>query len=250
MLQLVRARSLYARTFWIEGETDRALQEIELALEEAQAYGNPVCLAIVLTHGAGVFLWSGDFDRAQELATELHRITSSNGLPAFEALAIGIKGEVHLLNGRLEEAEALLNEALTRADAQMHANTATTIAAAQAECAFRAGRQREALDLIDRAIARATETGERFQFSELMRLKATFIIPTNAELATETFRAAISTAHQQGALAFKLKAALSFRDALLPGTEDEAHAAVTEAYRAIGLDDAMEAADRPSVPAA
>ena len=250
MLQLVRARSLYARTLWIEGETDRALQEVELALEESRTYGNPVCLAIALTHGAGVFLWSGNLDRAQELAADLHKITASNGLPAFEALAIGIKGEVALSDGRLEEAEALLNEALVRADAQMHANTATTIAAAQAECAFRAGRTRESLDLIDRAIGRATETGERFKLAELLRLKATFIVPTNAELAAETFRIAISTARQQGARAFQLKAAVGFRDALLPGTEDEAHAAVAEAYHSTRPDDAFEAVDRPSVPAA
>jgi predicted ATPase/DNA-binding winged helix-turn-helix (wHTH) protein len=70
--QKVAARSLIARTLWLQGFPDQALQMTKACMEDAIAVEHDLslCYAIVQT-GCPVYAWAGDFDNAKRFLAML-----------------------------------------------------------------------------------------------------------------------------------------------------------------------------------
>jgi predicted ATPase len=71
----------------------------------------------------------------------------------------------------------------------------------------------EGLAMVDKALARAEQTGARWYLAELLRTKGELLllgpVPTAVETAEACFQQALDVARRQGALAWELRAAAS-----------------------------------------
>lgn len=228
-MHLVRARMLYARTLWVQGNGQRAVQTAMDAIAEARSYRNPICLCIAISHGAGILIWEGDIDSAERITAELVDEASKYGLQAFRALGTGLMGQCMILRGELEAGQNILRDAIHHAEEEKHANTATALLEALAQSYLAVGLTGDALSLADRAIARAEETGELFQLADLHRLRAVALWTHQGDgdqsKALDAFRQAIDIAGNQSAPAWRLKAACDMVE-ITAGSEDHAQSRV------------------------
>ena len=75
------------------------------------------------------------------------------------------------------------------------------------------GRIAEGLVVVDKALARAEQTGAKWYLAELLRIKGELFLmgraPTAVEAAEACFQQALAVARRQGALSWELRAAMS-----------------------------------------
>ena len=61
-----RAGIVLARTLWLQGHPDQAVERARQSIKDAERMEHPISLTIVLHWAASVFLWRGDLESAEE----------------------------------------------------------------------------------------------------------------------------------------------------------------------------------------
>src|SRR5262245_20631082 len=218
----VFALSYNSWALWLLGYPDQALQASESALTTAERLDQPLSRAVAW-HYANVL---GQLRREEGSilvqAEALAALASDHGFPHFNALALVMGVWAVADRGDLVQGAAQIQQGL-----DVYRDTGTGLGRPYflgllAAVYARAGRRREALEVLAEAIALGQERNERAWEAELQRQTGEVLLAEPAadvDQAKRHFQQAIAIARAQGARAWELRAALSLTR--LVGSPDE-----------------------------
>ena len=223
-----RPRIVMARTLWILGYPDQAVQFVSETID-GLAGTEPVTTCIALLWGASVFLWAGDLASANACIDRVIPHAERHALTPYQAVAYGRKGEVLIRQGEIETGVELLRSSLTTLNAERM--YAMDFYGTLAQGLGMMGRIDQALSTIDTKIAQVEPHGELLE-PELRRIRGELLEKTADEQGAErAFRRSIELADQQSALSWRLRASISLaRLQLRQGRREEARELLAETY--------------------
>lgn len=201
-----------ARTLWIQGYPDQAVERIYQTIRDAECRKNPVfSLGFALFWAPGIFLWVGDLRSAEEYADRL----IANGqrhLRSYECAAgRGYRGALAIGRGDARAGVQDLQDCLE----QLHAvryellNTQFKLSLVQGLMAI--GRLDEALRLIDETICLIAENGDLLHMPEALRIKGNVLLLRSqhrADTAETCFIQSLDCSRRQGARSWELRTAV------------------------------------------
>jgi predicted ATPase/DNA-binding winged helix-turn-helix (wHTH) protein len=198
-----------ARGLWLRGQPDRAVEIAHLAISETESLNNPLSLCIALIYTAYVFLWIGDWPGAQTIIERLIALTARFSLGPYQSVALGLRGQLLVGRGELDEAIPLLRRHLESLRGARHQILATVLATALADALAQARQAAEALALLDWAIEQIG-TAQSFDLPEIFRVKGGILTAMGRyDEAERALLIAIDWARRQTALGWELRAALN-----------------------------------------
>jgi predicted ATPase len=204
-----------ARTLWLQGYPDQAVERARLTVKDAACIDHPVTLSVALVWAISVFLWTGDLRSADEHVRWLITHAESHTLSPYLAAARGFEGELAIRCGNPENGVDSLKgcfEALRAARYEL-LTTAFSIACVQGLAAT--GRFADGMTRIDETIRSVETNGDYSYMPELLRLKGRllFSISKSRSRDAETcFMQSLELSHRQGARALVLRAAVDLSE--------------------------------------
>jgi tetratricopeptide (TPR) repeat protein len=193
------------RVLWLQGYPDQA---IKLAGDVADVPLSDPFASIKLMWTATVYRWVGDWAMVDKQVERLMAYTTKHFMVAQRNVGLGLKAEMMIQHGRLDEGISLLRRSIARLDADRYRTYASRASLAHGLAA--AGDAKEAMGEIDVAIDTADSLGTRFIFPELLRIKGEICAGQNdAQQAQSLFERAFAMAGQQSALSWQLRIATS-----------------------------------------
>jgi predicted ATPase/class 3 adenylate cyclase len=165
------AQSSLALVLLCLGYPDQALSRCDAAIAQARRLGHLPSLAVSLLNSSRVLALLGDDAALEELADQLYAVAAEQGYPVWHAQGMIYRGWVKVRNADLMQGISLLRGGLaayraTGAELWMH-HYITLLAGAREI----AGQVEEALALLEEALRTADRTGERWLTAELYRHK-------------------------------------------------------------------------------
>jgi predicted ATPase/DNA-binding winged helix-turn-helix (wHTH) protein len=202
----IRALCGWARSLWLLGLADEARSAIPRVVREAERSGHPIPLARALCMLTHVWLWTGDWDAADEYSRRLIAHAQEHSLRGAHATGRGLQGQVSLERG---EAHAALHALLEATEfAALRAHFSEPLARAYAQL----GRIDEAFVAIDRALEANEGTEGSSSSAEFLRVKGSLLVEHVECRRTEAqalLRQSLERARRHGALAWELRATMS-----------------------------------------
>ncbi|MBR0816629.1 winged helix-turn-helix domain-containing protein [Bradyrhizobium liaoningense] len=209
-----RARALigYARTLWLRGFPDQAVQfaheGIELARREAQPVSFAVCLG--LAFAAPMFLWRGDLEVAEDLIQQLVAHADRYSLKSYQAAGLGMRGELMMMRGETQVAIKILRTALPILQSERRYFFISACSRALAEALALSGRAAEAMIIIDAVLAEGASGSGHFDVPELLRTRAEVLLaesPDSWPEAEAALKGSLDLARRQSAIGWELRSA-------------------------------------------
>ncbi|WP_445221480.1 ATP-binding protein [Bradyrhizobium sp. Pa8] len=210
-----RARALvgYARTLWLCGHPDQAIQfareGIELVEREPRPASFDVCL--VLAFAIPMFLWRGDFQVAEKYIEQLIAHANRYSLKSYQAAGLGMHGELMMMRGETEPAVEALRAALPVLQSERRFFFVSACSRALAQALMLTGRAAEAPIVIDAVLGDAAAGGGHFELPELMRTRSEALLAASSDNwpeAEATLEAALELARRQSAIGWELRSAM------------------------------------------
>jgi class 3 adenylate cyclase/predicted ATPase len=214
------------------GFPDQALAGSNTAIAEAQRLPHPPSLAMSLGIDALLLSMIGDDLGLEQRTDDLVAVATDQGFPFYRATGAIFRGWVRAKNADVTEGLSLL-----RAGSSAYCATGATawmpfyIALLAGACEI-AGQIEEGAARLDEALQLVEKTGERWFAAELDRQRGRLLLRQgHPQAAEELFRQALSTAREQEAKQWELRAAASlarlWRD---QGRRAEAHDLLASVY--------------------
>jgi tetratricopeptide (TPR) repeat protein len=202
------AGAIMARTLWLRGYPDRAVERALLTIEEAEALDHALTLSIALVWAVSVFLWVGDLARADHHIERLLARAEPHSLGPYLAVGRGFQGELAIRRGDADSGVRNLRHGLTELHAAPYEllTTPLNIALVQGLAATR--RFDEALALIDETIQSVEANGDLCYMPELLRVKGNLVLAApqpDADQAEMCFAWSLELSRRQGARAWELR---------------------------------------------
>jgi predicted ATPase len=205
---------LLARSLWLIGLPDQAMQAAQAGVDEAVSVGHTNSLCVALADGAGlVAVLIGDHDKAEAFEAALTRHANRHALDVWRTYARALRGRL-LLNRDPAAGSGLLRSALedlrnTPFDIRFQLYLVWLV-----ETFSAAGQKEEALAALNHAQERSGRTGEHWYLPELLRLRGElFLQQGNHQDAVDWFVRSVQEAQNQGAKSWELRAAMSLAKA-------------------------------------
>lgn len=200
-----------ARTLWLLGYPDQARHWAEHVEAEAAALDHCVTHCIALVWTLGIYIWTGDLDKATAGLLTFSRIAEANALAPYVAAAMGVQGAIAIRAGRPDNAVALLEESLARLQGMRYELLTTAFEISLAEGLMLSGQHAKALAQVERTIHHCRESGDAYALPELLRIRAAALKtlnPADALTVEATLEESLSLSQQQGARSWTLRASM------------------------------------------
>lgn len=220
-----------ALALWFLGLPDQAVDRIEEALTFARELSEPHSLAHAGLFAAMLYQLRREEQMALEQAEATIAISSEHGLVMYQAMAAILRGWTVMKQGRPDEAIEQMQQGLAALQATGTELVRPHFLALLAEAFDKAREDKEALRVLDEALALANRKGERYYEAELYRLKGELLLmqstaravsraatggntvietePTAIANAKSCFNQSIRIAQQQSAKSLQLRAVMS-----------------------------------------
>jgi predicted ATPase/DNA-binding winged helix-turn-helix (wHTH) protein len=209
--QRVNAANALARALWMQGMADRARDVAARNVEETEALGDPVTLAVALMWTLPVALWTGEVQVAERRLARLEECTALGGLSPSRLVGQAHRGAILTHRGRPEEGISLLENSLSALRGINSRLLEVVLMIHLSEAYAAAGRHGEALATVEAAILRSHETAELVNLPHLLHLRALYGWHGHRDPAR--FMAgldeALACARGNGALAYELRVLMS-----------------------------------------
>jgi predicted ATPase len=206
------ALAYLAINLMILGRADQAASRSGQGLVLGTRVRRPYPLAIALSSAAYVNRLRGADRAALDFAEELAAIGREQKFPLFIAVADLHRASIVSAGGATAEGLALARQACANL-AEVGLNSGRTgHLLGLASCCARAGREDEALELLDKILERANSTDERYVEAEAHRLKGEWLFAHRSAHYAEVegcYRRAIAVARKQQAKLWELRASTS-----------------------------------------
>jgi predicted ATPase/DNA-binding winged helix-turn-helix (wHTH) protein len=207
--QRVMTHCYYARILWLQGFADQAMQIADSIVDYARTKGHLLSLLYARISGAAIALCAGDLETAERHVRLAFDLAAKHRLETWNAWAQCFGGVLVIRRGDSREGSRLLRAALEGLPEPAFHHHLSLLLAELAEGLGGAGQIAEGLVAIDKALARAERTEERWFFSEVLRKKGELLLLQGAPGAEEWFGQAFDWARRQGALSLELRSATS-----------------------------------------
>lgn len=207
-----------ARGLWLGGHPDRAVAAARFTIRQAELLEQPLTLGIAMVWVSYVFLWFGDWTSAEAIIERLITHAAKYSLGPYNAVGLGLKGELLIRRGEPAAGIPLLRRGLTTLEAMRHRILITAFTIALAEGLVRLEQIDEALAALDAAIAQNGPDGESFDVPEMLRLKGAILAVSarpDASEAESWLRKSLEWARKQHAVAWELRTATSLAPLLV-----------------------------------
>ena len=235
ILSEARARFALARSLWLRGFPDQAIQAAHQTIEQMAKYDHHVAYCFALVYAIPVFLWAGDLKAAAfHIQTAIDH-AERYSLGTFQAIARSQKGELLIATG--EQAAGI--EAVQEAHREMligpyHIAASYTACVLAKELAV-SGEGDRAQKVLDAAMLRADRVEEQC-WRPLLLLTRGEVSAMNLDVdlsaAEIHLQRAIQCALEQSALSWELKATTSLARLLRQnGKKEEARSRIERIYR-------------------
>lgn len=209
--QRVISHCYYARILWVQGLVDQARRIADEIVHYAETGGHVNSLLFALTQACPIAITTGDLNAADILRKRIDELASKHALEPWRQWAQCVEGSVLIQRGESAAGAALIRrviDALPETASHFHTNL---IQSELASGLGAAGETTEAMEVIERTIARAKLAEEGWSFAELLRKKGELLLRIDtrkgAPDATACFQEAIDVAHRQDALWWELRSA-------------------------------------------
>jgi TolB-like protein/predicted ATPase/predicted Ser/Thr protein kinase len=207
----VCCHSFAAKTLWMLGYPEQALRAGHDALVLARELGHPTSLAHGLLSIAILHQFRRDVPKTLELADELQKLASDQGLLFYLAGGSVLRGWALVNQGRSDEGRAQMREGFEMGGAT-RAHWRAYFLAVRAEACGKAGDFTEGLSALAQAVTVVEETGIRLYEPEMHRLQGEYLLaldPQKSADAEACFREAIAIAGRHQAKSMELRATAS-----------------------------------------
>lgn len=205
----IRGLCGWARSLWLLGLADEARSAIPKVAQEAERSGHPIPLSRALCMLTHIWLWTGDWDAAEEYSRRVIAHAQEHSLRGAIASGRGLQGQLSLERGDAHAALEALLEATEFAALRVHC--AESLARAFAQL----GRIDEALIAIDRGLEADEEAGGSWRSPELLRVKGSLLaehVKSRRAEGQALLLQSLDRARHHGALAWELRTAMSLLD--------------------------------------
>jgi tetratricopeptide (TPR) repeat protein len=194
---------------WMLGLPEQALAANAAAEANARLRGHPFDLAFLLTLGAQLYGYLGDWRGLLARADEAVEIGKQRGISLLgEILAEISRGVAWLHAGRAEDAAVQLDAAIGRLMQTGHGVWIGYLRVLQAQALAQTGRLGEAATLMDESLAKMAAGEERAHWAEALRLRGWLAGLQHDDAAAEAYlRHALEVARAQEARGWELRAA-------------------------------------------
>jgi DNA-binding winged helix-turn-helix (wHTH) protein/predicted ATPase len=213
------------------GDADRAVGLMEDAVAHALALGHPSSVAQAMVFSAFVRLLRREPVASLRDAEAALAYSATFELPFWMPNALAIRGWALVHSGRTDEGMAEWRRGAELWNRFRGVVGRTAYDAISAEMHVETGQLADARRMIDDCRALVATNGERYHESEVYRIEAGLVLAEGSErgrasaaakrTAEKLLRAAIDVAHDQGALAYELRAATALARLR---RDDETHA--------------------------
>jgi len=220
-----------ALALWCLGLPDQAVDRIEEALTFARELSEPHSLAHAGLFAAMLYQLRREEQMALEHAEATIAISSEHGLVMYQAMAAILRGWTVMKQGRPDEAIEQMQQGLAALQATGTELVRPHFLALLAEAFDKAREDKEALRVLDEALALANRKGDRYYEAELYRRKGELLLtqstgravsraatgrsavvetePPAITSAKSCFNQSIRIAQQQSAKSLHLRAVMS-----------------------------------------
>jgi len=228
-----------ASVLWCLGYPDQALEQSRKMLAVARQVGHPFSLAAALAMDSLFHLLRRDVGALEERGKEVAKLGEEKGFLFIVGVGRFKLGWVAARQGRVEEGQAKLHQALELYRATGVRFTLTDLLGSLAEAYGMAGDIEKGLEFMSQALAEVERGGERYYEAELYRLKGELLLRkaerngrTVLEKEAEAcFQQSLAVARRQMAKSFELRTAVSLGRLLKKqGRESEAKKLLEDIY--------------------
>ncbi|HMN29110.1 MAG TPA: hypothetical protein PKE45_13240, partial [Caldilineaceae bacterium] len=214
----VMSRSIAARTLWVLGYPDQAMQRIQEALNLAQDLSHPHDLAVALAFATQLHQYRREVEAAQTQAEATIILSTKHGYSFWLALGTMLRGWAFAEQEQSEVGMAQMRQGLAAAESIGIAWARPYFLGLLAEAHGRIGQVEAGLTLLAESLSLVEATQDHFWEAELYRLKGELLrrqatnrsglsaVLTEAEMC---FRQALEIARRQQAQSWALRAAMS-----------------------------------------
>ncbi|MDB5977693.1 MAG: Transcriptional regulator [Nevskia sp.] len=208
----VKAKAAHARSLWLHGYCVEALHRAEETIATANEVGYPAVTCIALNWLAPMFIWHGNWDRAEVVIRTLLNQAERFGLAVFNAMGHGFLCELMLKRGGGPECLDRLRCHIESPKNEFRSRDATLMCAL-ADGLFQHGCHAEGLACIDKVLTWvSSHGGEHHNLPEMLRVKGDLLAAakgTDSVQAQKCFSEGLSLARRNGALSWELRLTLS-----------------------------------------
>lgn len=202
----IRALVALARALWLRGSPERAVAVAWQAVQEAEILGHPVTVCISLIYAAPIFMWTGDWDVADELISKLITHARRHGIGPYLAVGIGYQGALLVKRGEPAAGVALLHDCLNELRSGRHTLLNSVFICALAEGLAMLGKFDEARSAIDEL---ASTDMASFDAPEVLRIRGEVLAHPDTAHAESMLSEALDCARKQQTRGWELRAATS-----------------------------------------
>jgi len=234
--QRVLARARLARVLCLQGYADQAKEQARISLEEAEAVDPGFTLGWVLHHAVcPIALLTGDIAIADRGVSAMSDVATRLDAALWRILASYWEGKALVERREFARGSALLRTVLDTCDQTGWHICNAEFLGVLTRGLVGLGQLEAALVTIEKSLAAAEHSGERYSIPELLRIKGEVMLRHGAtepmSAAEGCFFGAIALAREQEALFWELRAALSLaRMRIKQDRQDEAKRILASVY--------------------
>lgn len=204
------AGAVLARTLWLQGHPDQAVERARQTVEDAACMNHPLTLSIALIWAISVFLWIGDLRGAEQYVNRLISCAESNSLAPYLLVGRGFEGELAIRRGEASKGVESLRSCLEELHAAPYELLTTAFYIALIQGLAVIGRFAEGVALIDDTVRLVDANGDCCYMPELLRVKGGLLLamPQAGDGEAERcFLRSLEISRRQGARAWELRTA-------------------------------------------
>ena len=199
-----------ARTLWLQGHPDQALELANQSVKEALSMGHPVAISRTLVWAVSVFLRAGDLRSADANTDLLISHAETQAMGPYLALGRGYKAALAIRRGDAKAGVESLQRCLETLHAVRYELLTVTFNIALARGFAALGRFAEASVLIEETIRLIESSGAFSDMPELLRVKGDLLLAMPQRRVDEAevcFTQSLELSRRQGARAWELRTA-------------------------------------------
>jgi tetratricopeptide (TPR) repeat protein len=198
-----------ARTLWLLGQADEAVERARRAMDVARAFEHPQSLAFAMTFVSIVHQLRRDATDALAWTDRTIALCDEHDIAQERAWVLPVRAWALAATGQLNQGIALGRQAIEAYLASGSQHTLPYYYALLADSLLAAGRTTEAIAECDAGLAASARMGEIVYDSELHRLRGECLLHAGngASEARRHFMTALEIARAQGARPYEVRAA-------------------------------------------
>jgi predicted ATPase len=205
----VGALHVQARSLWMLGYPDQAVEASREAIKEAERINHRATTIFALAHNAFVPLNTGDWQTAEDWIRRIIAEATTYALTQCHSVAIGYQGVLAVRLGEPLRGTELLQTAAARLHADGWESYRRVLTGELAEGLLKAGETKLAHTIICETVDREQECGPSCHTPELLRVKGEVLVSMAQSEAEQCLLHSLTLAGDQHALSFELRTGMS-----------------------------------------